>query len=130
MATTALSSINSQYVESLSGKEPAWLASIRKQAFSQYQSLPAEVSPLYSKYSDVNRIKPENVHFGAPSRPAALGKDLTDRLKELEQETGVLQVGTEISRIFVRDNVAKQGVIVTGIKDALTKHGDLVKSHM
>ncbi len=130
MATTALSSINSQYVESLSGKEPAWLASIRKQAFSQYESLPAEVSPLYSKYSDVNRIKPENVHFGAPSRPAVLGKDLTDRLKELEQETGVLQVGQEISRIFVQDSVAKQGVIITGIKDALAKHGDLVKSHM
>src|SRR5581483_11771716 len=128
--TTALSSINSQYVESLSGKEPAWLVSMRKQAFSQYQSLPAEVSPLYSKYSDVNKIKPENVHFATPSRPAALGKDLADRLKELEQETGVLQVGQEISRIFVRDNVAKQGVIVTGIKDALEKHSDLVKSHM
>jgi FeS assembly protein SufD len=130
MATTALSAINSQYVESLSGKEPSWIASIRKQAFSQYQSLPAEVSPLYSKYSDVNRIKPENVHFGAPSRPGALGKDLTDRLRELEQETGVLQVGAEISRIFVRDNVAKQGVIVTGIQDALAMHGDLIKSHM
>ncbi len=128
--TTALSSINSQYVESLSGKEPAWLVSMRKQAFSQYQSLPAEVSPLYSKYSDVNKIKPENVHFATPSRPAALGKDLADRLKELEQETGVLQVGQEISRIFVRDNVAKQGVIVTGIKDALEKHSDLVKSHI
>jgi FeS assembly protein SufD len=131
MATTALSSINSPYVESLSGKEPAWIASIRKQAFSQYQSLPAEVSPLYSKYSDVYRIKPENIHFAvAPSRPGALAKDLTDRLKELEQETGVLQVGQEISRIFLKDAVSKQGVIITGIKDALTMHEELIKSHM
>jgi FeS assembly protein SufD len=130
MVTTTLSSINSQYVDSLSRKEPAWLEAIRKQAFSQYLSLPAEVSPLYSKYSDANRIKPESVHFGAPSRSIAVGEDLTERLKELEQETGVLQVGQEISRIFVRDNVAKQGVIVTGIKDALTSHADLLKSHM
>jgi FeS assembly protein SufD len=126
---TSLSSIDSRYVESLAGSGPGWLAAMRKQAFSQYQSLPAEVSPLYSKYSDVNKIRPQNVHF-SQSGQAALGKDLADRLKELENETGVLQVGQETSRIFVQDKVAKQGVIVSGIKEALSKHGDLVKAHM
>ena len=131
-ATTTLSSINSGYVDLLATKEPRWLASIRRQAFSQYQSLPDEVSPLYSKYSDVNKIKPESVHFAAPMvRPAALSKDLSDRLKELERETGILQVGQEISKIFIRDSVAKQGVIISSIKDALlTKQGDLIKSHI
>src|ERR687893_2300227 len=127
MATTTstLSSINSDHIDSIAGQEPSWLASLRKQAFSQYQSLPAEVSPLYSKYSDVNKIKPESIHFTAQTtatttttttttatRPAALSKDLNDRLKELEQETGILQVGQEIHKIFIRDNVAKQGVIL------------------
>jgi FeS assembly protein SufD len=126
---TSLSSIDSAYVDSLAGSEPGWLTAMRRQAFSQYQSLPSEVSPLYAKYSDVNRIKPQNVHF-AQAKQAALGKDLADRLKELEGETGVLQVGQEINRIFVRDSVAKQGVIVSGIKEALSKHGDLLKSHM
>ena len=126
---TALSSINSEYIDSLAGKEPGWLAAMRRQAFSQYQSLPAEVSPLYAKYSDVNKIKPQSVHFGS-TRQAALGNDLTDRLKELEQETGVLQVGQEINRIFVRDSVAKQGVVVSGIKEAISTHGDLIKSQM
>ena len=52
--STTLSSINNKYVESVAGKEePAWLAEMRKKAFSQFQSLPAEVSPLYSKYSYV-----------------------------------------------------------------------------
>src|SRR5688500_3876331 len=109
---TSLSSIDSRYIDSLAGSEPGWLAAMRRQAFSQYQSLPAEVSPLYSKYSDVNKIRPQNVHFTQP-RQAALGKDLADRLKELESETGVLQVGQEASRIFVQDKVAKQGVIVS-----------------
>jgi FeS assembly protein SufD len=132
MATaTTLSSINSGYVDLLAAKEPGWLASIRRQAFSQYQSLPAEVSPLYSKYSDVNKIKPESIHFAAPTiRPTALSNDLSERLKELERETGILQVGQEISKIFMRDSVAKQGVIISGIKDALTKQGDLIKSHI
>jgi FeS assembly protein SufD len=130
-AATTLSSINSGYVDLLAAKEPGWLASIRSQAFSQYQSLPAEVSPLYSKYSDVNKIKPESIHFAAPTiSPAVLSKDLSDRLKELERETGILQVGQEISKISIHDSVAKQGVIISGIKDALTNHSDLVKSHM
>lgn len=126
---TALSSIGTEYIDSLAVTDPGWLASLRKKAFSQYESLPAEVSPLYAKYSDVNKIKPENVHFAATRQPG-LGKDLADRLKELEGETGVLQVGQEINRIFVRDSVAKQGIIVCGIKEALSKHGDLIKSHM
>jgi FeS assembly protein SufD len=132
MATaTTLSSINGGYVDLLAAKEPSWLASKRREAFSQYQSLPAEVSPLYSKYSDVNKIKPESIHFAAPRvRPAALSKDLSDRLNELEQETGILQVGQEIGNIFIRDNVSKQGVIISTIKDALTTYSDLIKSHV
>ena len=126
---TSLSSIDSGYVDSLAGTEPGWLAAMRKQAFSQYQLLPAEVSPLYSKYSDINKIKPQNVHFAATTQ-AALGKDLSDRLKELEGDTGVLQVGQEINKIFVRDSVAKQGVIVSGIQEAVSKHGDLIQSLM
>jgi FeS assembly protein SufD len=138
-SSTPLSSINSGHIDLIAAQEPSWLASLRKQAFSQYQSLPAEVSPLYSKYSDVNKIKPESIHFTAQTtatttttatRPAALSKDLNDRLKELEQETGILQVGQEIHKIFIRDNVAKQGVILSSIKDALTSHGDLIRSHM
>ena len=126
---TSLSSIDSRYIDSLASSGPGWLAAMRKQAFSQYQSLPAEVSPLYAKYSDVNKIRPQNVHF-SQSGQAELGKDLADRLKELEGETGVLQVGQETSRIFVQDKVAKQGVIVSDIKEALSKQGDLIKSHM
>jgi FeS assembly protein SufD len=131
-ATTTLSSIDSGHIDLIAAQEPSWLASIRKQAFLQYQSLPTEVSPLYSKYSDVTKIKPETIHFaGQTTRPAAaLSKDLTDRLKEVEQETGILQVGQEINNIFIRDNVAKQGVILSSIKEALTNHSDLIRSHM
>jgi FeS assembly protein SufD len=123
--------MSSDYVDLLAAKEPSWLASMRRQAFSQYQSLPAEVSPLYGKYSDVNKIKPESVHFAAPmGATTTLNKDLHDRLKELEQETGILQVGQQTSRIFVQDSVSKQGVIISDIKDALTSHSDLIKPHM
>jgi Fe-S cluster assembly scaffold protein SufB len=131
MATVTLSSINSGDIELLAAQEPGWLTSIRKQAFIQYESLPSEVSPLYSKYSDVNKIKPENIHLMAqPTRPPALSKDLSDRLKELDQETGILQLGQDINKVFIRDSMARQGIILSSIKDALTNYGDLIQSHM
>lgn len=129
--TVNLSSVSEEYVESLAAGEPSWFGSMRKKALSQYQSLPAEVSPLYSKYSDVNKIKPESVHFSGTeeSRDPAISKELADRLKELEQGTGILQAGKTI-KIFVRDDLSKRGVVVTSIKDALESHGDLLKSRM
>lgn len=128
---STLASIDSHYLESLIDKEPIWLSSMRKKVFSQYESLPPEVSPLYSKYSDVNKIKSESVRLAPSSaRPINLSKDLSDRLKELEQETGILQVGQETSRIFVSDSLAKHGIVVSGIREALSKYGDLIKSYM
>src|SRR5215207_9624918 len=130
-ATTTLSSISNGHIDSLAAQEPSWLGSIRRQAFLQYQSLPAEVSPLYSKYSDVNKIKPESIHFSTQTTtPAVLSKDLSERLKEIERETGILQVGQEINKIFIPDNVAKQGIILSSIRDALANHSDLLKLHM
>ena len=129
--TVNLSSVSEEYVESLAASEPAWFGSMRKKAFSQYQSLPAEVSPLYSKYSDVNKIKPEGVQFSDAEQPRepAINKELADRLKELEQGTGILQVGKTM-KIFLRDDLSKKGVVVSSIKDALQSHQDLLKSCM
>jgi len=62
---TILSSINQNDIKSIidEGKEPKWLSEIRENAFSKYLSLPSEVSPLYKKYSDVNRLKPEHIYI-------------------------------------------------------------------
>jgi Fe-S cluster assembly scaffold protein SufB len=89
------------------------------------------VSPLYSKYSDVNKIKPEGVQFSDTEQPLepTISKELADRLKELEQGTGILQVGKTM-KIFLRDDLSKKGVVVSSIRDALQSHEDLLKSCM
>ncbi|MEO9362906.1 MAG: SufD family Fe-S cluster assembly protein [Nitrososphaera sp.] len=130
--TTTLANVNASSIDEVSAKDPAWLAGDRKKAIAKYLSLPNEVSPLYSKYSDANRIKPQGVHlnFAQGGGKHAISSDLAKRLEELEKETGILQVGSEINKIIIKENVAKQGVIVTGIKEAIAKHPELVKAHM
>jgi FeS assembly protein SufD len=130
MSTTTLAAITDSQVGSIAVNEPSWLTDARRQAFSKFMALPAEASPLYSKYSDVNKIKPQNVHFSLEATSQQVSKDLSDRLDELENETGVLQIGSDASRVFLQQTHASQGVIVTGIKDAVSKYGDIIKSHM
>jgi FeS assembly protein SufD len=127
---TTLSGVNEEHVDAVAKGEPSWLAQSRKQALSKFLSLPSEVSPLYSKYSDANKIKPESVHLAAFQGKHELGGDLAKRLEELEKETGILQVGVQTSRVFVKDDVARKGVIVTDIKQALSKHADIIKAHV
>ena len=130
VAATTLARIDAANVDTIAAGEPEWLSKGRRDALAKYLSLPAEVSPLYSKYSDTNRIKPQDVHLSLAPAKQKVSSDLAKRLEELEKETGVLQIGAEISRVFVKDSVARQGVIVAGIKEAVAKHADLVRAHM
>src|SRR5574341_199469 len=127
---TTLSGVNQEHVDAVASGEPAWLAESRKSALAKYLELPSEVSPLYSKYSDANKIKPESVHLTTSQAKHDIGSDLAKRLEELEKETGILQVGAETSRVFVKDDDAKKGVIVSGIREAITKNADLVRAHV
>lgn len=131
MAATNLSLIDAKYLESLAEGDPSWLISSRKDAFAKYQSLPSEVSPLYTKYSDVNKIRPENIQFSSSDQPrSSISNDLADRLKELEAETGILQVGQEPARLIVPESVRKQGIILSTMKEALKNNEELVKASM
>lgn len=138
MPPTTLANVSASSItgEKAFAKDPAWLAEDRKKAIAKYLSLPNEVSPLYSKYTDANRIKPQGIHLDLAvqdndgGKHDAISGDLAKRLEELEKETGILQIGSEISKVVVKESISKQGIIVTGIKDAIARHPDLVRAHM
>jgi FeS assembly protein SufD len=130
----SLSSIANKYIESIieENKDPEWLATLRRRAFSQYFSLPSEVSPLYIKYSDVNRIRPERIYIPNSFEKATSGKkphdELQDRLSELGQEDAtIIQIGSSINRISVPEKFLNQGVIISDLRESLLKYGDLIR---
>jgi FeS assembly protein SufD len=129
-----LSAIADNYIQSIieENKDPEWLSALRQRAFSQYSSLPSEVSPLYVKYSDVNRIRPERIYLPNSLRESASHtrphQELQNRLNELgHEDTTIVQIGTSIDQISVPENISNQGVIVSDLKDSLLKHGELIK---
>jgi Fe-S cluster assembly scaffold protein SufB len=125
----SLSSLDDKYVKEKSNlnSEPAWLMEIRNNAFSNYSSLPHEVSPLYKKYSDANLLYPERVYLPQGVKTYLPEDYLNDRIRELEKETSILKIGSSIAHSNVSDKLLKQGVVISDLKSALKEYGDIIK---
>ena len=123
-----LSSIQSSLVEEISSSknEPQWLKEYRKNSLSIYNELPAEVSPLYGKYTDAKRMDPEMVSLSINSN-SKLPDFLSKRVEEVKKENGLIQVGTNIISTNLSDELKSKGVVISSIDDALQQHQELIE---
>jgi len=124
----ALSTIDITHVDeiSTSKNEPDWLKQYRKNSFSIYQALPPEVSPLYNKYTDAKKMDPAKVSLSLSSE-SVIFDSLKPRLQELESEINIIQIGSNVYRINIPDEIKSKGLVVTSIYDAIKTDGDTVK---
>ena len=131
MSQLALSTLNSSHIEEISSskKEPVWLKEYRKNSLSIYQEMPIEVSPLYNKYTDANKMDPEQVSLSI-STDTSIPEFLKKRLGELENETSIIQIGSNITQINISEELKSKGLVVSSIDTALNEHSDLVKKSL
>jgi Fe-S cluster assembly protein SufB/Fe-S cluster assembly protein SufD len=129
MQQLALSTLSSYHIDeiSTSKNEPSWLKAYRKKSLSIYQELPIETSPLYNKYTDAKKMDPEQVSLTIKS-DASVPDFIKNRLKELENETCVVQIGSNIHRINISDEQRSKGLVLCSIDDALKNHGDIIRN--
>jgi len=127
-----LSSINDAYINNIISecKEPGWLSQMRREAFSKYAALPAEVSPLYSKYSDVKRLREESIRLPESIARLQPHAELRERLKETEPGASVLRIGSAINNKTIPQKISKVGIIITDLQEALIKHESLIKGQL
>ena len=128
MSQEILSKLNTSHIEEISSSmnEPEWLKNYRKNSLSIYDSLPIETSPLYNKYTDAKKMDPEKVSLSNTTTetvPAFLKK----RLGELENEICIIQIGTNIHRINLPDELKSKGLVISSISDAIQNNFELVK---
>ncbi|MFB5610375.1 MAG: Fe-S cluster assembly protein SufD [Nitrosopumilaceae archaeon] len=124
----ALSTLDSSHIEKLSSskKEPDWLKEYRQKSLSIYKELPLEISPLYSKYTDARKLDPEQVSLSTTS-DSATPDFLKKRFTELENTNCIVQIGTNITRVNLSDELKSKGVVLSSIDDALNNNYDQVK---
>ena len=128
MSQEFLSKLNTSHIEEISSSrnEPEWLKDYRKISLSVYDSLPIETSPLYNKYTDAKKMDPEKVSLSTTTTetvPAFLQK----RLGELEHEICIIQIGTNIHRINLPEELKSKGLVISSISDAIQNNSELVK---
>jgi len=123
-----LSSIQNSLLDEISSSknEPEWLKEYRKNSLNIYNELPAEVSPLYGKYTDAKRMDPTKVSLSTTSN-SKLPDFLSKRVEEVKKQNGLIQVGTNIIAVNLSDELKSKGVIVSSIDDALKQHQELIQ---
>ncbi len=126
-----LSTISIGHIDEISSSknEPDWLKEYRRNSLSIYESLPIETSPLYNKYTDAKKMDPQQVSLSV-STTDAVPSFLQKRLGELEKETCVIQIGTNIHKINISDELKSKGLIISSIDDAIKNNFDLVKKSL
>lgn len=125
---SSLSENNIQEILSKKNSEPSWVSSSRKEILSKFSGLPSEVSPLYSKYTGLTVLRPENICFSNEEN-ISVSRDLEIRLKEIKSSPSVLLIGSTAVHIFVPPELTEKGLIICTIEDALIKHSKLVKKY-
>jgi len=128
MSQLALSTIDSSLIEEISSKknEPNWLKEYRKNSLSVYHDLPAEVSPLYNKYTDARRMNPEQVSLSLDS-DSSVPDFLSKRLDEIKNEFSIVQIGSNIHSINIDDELKSKGLVISSLDDALQNHSELIQ---
>ena len=123
-----LASIQNSLLDEISSSknEPNWLKEYRKNSLNIYNELPAEVSPLYGKYTDAKRMDPTKVSLSIAS-DSKLPDFLSKRVEEVKKENGLIQVGTNVISTNLSDELKSKGVIVSSIDDALKQHQELIQ---
>ena len=131
MSQQALSALNSSHIEEISSlrNEPDWLKEYRKKSLSIYEKLPIETSPLYNKYTDAKKMDPEQVSLSTKS-DSTIPEFLKRRLSELENEICIIQIGTNIYKINLPDELKSKGLVISSINDALENNPDLIKKSL
>jgi FeS assembly protein SufD len=113
-------------------KEPSWMTQTRHEAFKKYTSLPLESSTLYSKYSNANKLIPDNIFFN--NLTLTDNKDglniFSDRIEELSKTSSILCKNSRILQTFLPKEFEKKGIIITNITDAINEFSDLIQYYL
>ena len=131
MISFVLSKLDSSHIDEISeaNNEPSWLKDYRKNSFVIYSELPPEVSPLYNKYSDANKMDNDQVSFSLSS-DSTIPSLVKDRLSEISDNPSIIQIGTNIHKINLDAELKSKGLVICSIHDAIKEHSDKIKKSL
>jgi len=117
--------------------EPQWLAERRRHAWSVYERTPMPTTRLEEwRYTDLRKkLDLEALHLPeaarAPDDPKAWPERLREAMDEDHDASGhIVVVDGHVVHADLAADLAKQGVILCSLHDAVEKHAQLVQEHL
>ena len=126
--------LNREAVDRIAAREPEWLQERRRSAWEVYQRtpLPSTHSEQW-RYTDLR----EKLHLDAlrlggaeplPDDPGAWPAGLTQAMAEDREASGhLVLVNGAVVHADVQDDLAARGVILTSLREAVERHGELLR---
>jgi Fe-S cluster assembly scaffold protein SufB len=128
LSLSLISKENYNEIISSHNDEPDWISEMRKKAITQFNALPSEISPLYSKYTGLRLLEPEKIFF-TNAESTTLSDDLKVRMDEVKSNPCLIMYGSSIVHINIPEHLAKSGLIISSIQDAFKNHSEILKRH-
>lgn len=132
--TTALSA---EAVERIAAAEPQWLRERREHAWSVYEATPMPSTKLEEwRYTDLSKkldLDPLRLPEAAPAPDdrTAWPERLRATMDEDREASGhIVVIDGHVVHADVSDELAKQGVVLTSLHEAVDEHGALVEEHL
>jgi Fe-S cluster assembly protein SufD len=129
--------LNPEAVARISEDEPEWLRERRRHAWSVYERTPMPTTRLEQwRYTDLRKKLDLEVlrlseTLRAQDDPATWPQRLRASMDEDHEASGhIVVIDGHVVHADLVPELAKQGVILCSLHDAVAKHGKLVESHL
>ena len=125
--------ISEDLVNTLSSinNEPDWLLKRRIKGFNSYINSPAEKSPLYAKYSTLNKTNFQDIvlhDYNLPVSNDKIPEYFKYVLDDNNENFTIFQIDGKLVGTF--DHYSKENLILTNINHAIQKHPKLIKEYL
>ncbi len=129
--------LSAEAVERISADEPTWLQERRRHAWSVYETTPMPTTKLEEwRYTDLKKkldLAPLRLSEGtaAPDDPAQWPERLREAMDEDREASGhIVVIDGHVVHADISADLAKQGVVLGSLQDAVEQHAALVEEHL
>jgi len=129
--------LNRSAVERLAENEPLWLRERRLHAWDVYERTPLPTTRLEEwRYTDLReKLRLDAMGLGStdplPDDPAAWPARLREAMDEDHEASGhLVLVDGAVVHADVREDLARHGVVLTSLREAVERHGELLAEHL
>jgi Fe-S cluster assembly protein SufB len=129
MAQLSVGAFTEDKVDAISSAfgEPDWLRRFRLDSLKEFHRLPLEISPLYTKYTGVSQFEPDIYPVAPPSENVDLRSHYEGYLTGKETNI-ILQGNSTTIHVDLDDSLAKSGLEVLDIHEAISKREDAIRA--